>query len=223
MHESRWIKLGAVAGILYMAIAVIAGALTGVAPPADGTAATYQSYFVEKQDLLIVQAWLFPFAVPLLLMFSVAVRRILRRSDAYLSELFLTAQTIIAALVVMAMSMQISVAQAADTLDAQVLFTIGVHFPAIVIGVWGFLTAAAAFAYAFCVIKDDVLPRWTAYLAILASVVCLVSTAGVFVSTGPFSMEGNFSAFAPALATVLWYLGVSIAILRTHDRVTIQD
>jgi hypothetical protein len=212
---AQWIRVGGIAGILYVLIAVVAGALTGAIPPADGRAATYQNYFVEKQDLLIVQAWLYPLAVPLLLMFSVAVRRILRRSDGHLSELFLTGQTAIAALLVVTMGMQIAVAQAAGTLDAQLVFTVGVHFGAVVIEMFGFITATAAFAYAFCVFKDEVLPRWTAYLAALASLVCVASTAAVFVRTGPFALEGGVPAFAPAVVTVLWYLGTSIAMLRT--------
>jgi hypothetical protein len=36
------------------------------------------------------------------------------------------------------------------------------------------------------------------------------------VRTGSFSPEGYYSAFAPAMATVLWYLAVSIAILRSR-------
>lgn len=218
MSETRWTRIGGIAGILYVLIGVIAGALTGAIPHADGRATTYQNYFIEKQDLLVAQAWLFPLAVPPLLVFSVAVRRILRRSDSHLSELWLTGQTAIAALLVVTMGMQIAVAQAAGTLDAQVVFTLGVHFGAVVIETFGFITATVAFAYAFCVFKDEVLPRWTAYLAVLASLVCIASTATVFVRTGHFALEGGVPAFAPAVATVLWYLGTAIAMLRTGDR-----
>jgi hypothetical protein len=38
----------------------------------------------------------------------------------------------------------------------------------------------------------------------------------VFVRTGAFSMEGGFSAWAPAASTTLWYLGTSIALIRTR-------
>lgn len=214
MREIRWTRVGGLAGILYVVIALTAGALTGAAPKATGRAATYQQFFMEKQTQLVVQGWLFPFGVTLLLMFSVAVRQVLKRADGYLSDLFLSAQIVIAALLVATTSLQIAVAQSADTLDSQVLFTIGVHFPAIATTLWGFLTAAAASCYAFCVFRDRVFTRWTAYLALLVSIVCVGSTLGVFVSTGPFSLEGAFGAFAPALSTVAWYLAVSIALLR---------
>lgn len=212
MRQTRWIRIGGIAGILYVLIGLVAGVLTGAIPPADGRAITYQNYFIDKQQLLVVQAWLFPFVVPALLMFSVAVRRILHRSDQYLSELFLIAQTVIAALLIVTMGLQIAVAQAAASLDAQVVFTMGVHTGAVIIDVFGFVTATAAVAYTVCVVKDGVLPRWTAYPAILAAVVCLLCTGAVFVRTGPFSPE-SVPAFAPALATVLWYLSASTAML----------
>jgi hypothetical protein len=213
MTEAGWIRAGAIAGILYVLIGAAAGALTGAIPAAGSSAATYQAYFVEKQQLLIVQAWLFPLAAPLLLMFSVAVRRILRRSSQYLSELFVIAQTVIAALLIVTMGLQFAVAQAAEVLDAQVVFTVGTHAEAIIIELFGFLTGTAAFAYAYCVFKDGVLPRWSAFPAILASSVCVAFTVAVFIRTGPFALEGGVSAFGPAVATVLWYLSASIALL----------
>lgn len=214
MTQIRWVRIGGIAGILYVLVGVIAGALTGAIPPADGRAITYQNYFIDKQHLLVVQAWMFPLVVPALLMFSVAVRRILHRSDQYLSELFLVAQTVIATLLIVTMGLQIAVAQASSNLDAEVVFTMGTHAEAIIIELFGFVTATAAFAYAVCVFKDGVLPRWTAYPAVLAVLVCIASTAAVFVRTGPFALEGGVGAFAPALATVLWYLSASIAMLR---------
>ena len=95
------------------------------------------------------------------------------------------------------------------------LYTFGVHFPAIVITMWGSITGLAAVSYALCVWRSAVLPRWTAYLAVLCLIVCVGSTAAVFIGTGPFSLEGAFTAFAPAVSTVAWYLGAAIALIRT--------
>nr|WP_232000678.1 DUF4386 family protein [Mycobacterium kyorinense] len=219
LRDHRWIRFGGIAGILYVAIALVGGTLPGATPPADGKAITYQNYFIAKQDLLVVQGWLFPLAVPLLLMFSVAVRRVLRQSDDYLADLFLTAQTALAALLVISTGLQIAIVQGAAKLDTQVVYTVGVHFPGILITVSGFITGLAAFAYAFCIFDAGVLPRWTAYIAILSLVLCVGSTAGVFVPTGPFSLEGAFTAFAPAVSTVVWYLVVSVAIIRKQTDV----
>lgn len=152
----------------------------------------------------------------MLLMFAVTVRRVLRSADShYPGDLFLAGTVIIAALVVVTMAMQIAVAQTAEQLDAEVLFVVGVHFVAVAIGLMGFVVAATAFAYAIAVLHSGRLPRWTAYLAIVASIVNVLGTAGIFVRTGPFAIEGGVTAWAPAMSLVLWYLGVSIAILRS--------
>ncbi|MEB3982211.1 hypothetical protein OQ968_13155 [Mycobacterium sp. 663a-19] len=161
-------------------------------------------------------------AAPLMLMFAVAVHRILRRSEnsGYLSGIFLLGTAAVATLLLVTQAMQIAVAQHADRLPAGIVFTMGVHFPGVLIGLWGSFMAATAFAYAYCVFADGVLPRWTAYLALLALAVNLLRTAGVFFRTGAFSIEGGFTAWAPAVMTVLWYLGTAIAMLRLRPPAT---
>ena len=215
MTETRSIRIGAIAGIVYVLVAIVAAALPGAPPRADGKASTYQSYFVEHQSALVAQPWMYALAAPLMLMFAISVRQILRNADGFFSDLFLLGTTAIVGLSVVTYAMQIVIAQRADSLSAEVVFTVGVHFGGVLIGLWGFIMAATAFAYAFCVFASGVLPRWTAYLAAVAVAVSLTATAGVFFRTGPFCLEGGFSAWAPALTTVLWYLGTSIAMLRS--------
>jgi hypothetical protein len=222
MEDSRWIRLGGVAGLVYVLVAVIAAALTGAPPQANGDAATYRNFFIENHSLLVTQAWMYALAAPLMLMFAVAVHRILRRSDdsGYLPGIFVLGTAAVATLLLVTQAIQIAVAQHADGLPAEIVFAVGVHFPGVLIGLWGSFMAATAFAYAYCVFTQGVLPRWTAYLAVLALAVNLLGTAGVFFRTGAFSIEGGFSAWAPATSTVLWYLGTSIAILRTKGLTT---
>jgi hypothetical protein len=201
---------------VYVLVAIIAAMLPGAPPQADGKPTTYQNYLVEHQQSLVAQAWMYASAGSLMLIFAVAVRRVLRKSGdgGYLSELFLVGSAAVAGLLVVAMAMQAAVTQRAEGLAAEVVFAVGVHFVGVLLGLCGFIMAATAFAYAFCVIACGVLPRWTAYMAVLAFAVNLIATAGVFFRTGPFCLEGGFSAWAPAASTVIWYLGTSIAMLR---------
>lgn len=219
MADNRWIRLGGVAGIGYVLVWFVAAAIPGAPPQADGNATTYQNYFIAHQQPLIAQGWLYALAATLMLMFATSVRRVLRRSGdtGYCSELFLAATAAAAGLLLAGMAMQVAFAQRADAIPAEVVFTVGVHFVGVLFGLLGFLIAASAFAYAFCVFAHGVLPRWTAYLAVLTSIVSLISTAGVFFRAGPLCLEGGFSAWAPAVTMVLWYLGASIALLRTPD------
>lgn len=217
------------AGIAYVVITLVSPVFSGIGPTADGRAVTYRDYFVAYHDGLAVQGWLFGLAAPMLLLFAVTVRRVLRSAGSRESgDVFLAGTVIIAALVVVTMAMQIVVAQTADELDANVVFVVGVHFVAVTLGLMGFIVAATAFAYAVAVFDSGRLPRWTAYLAIVALTVNVLGTVGIFIRTGPFSIEGGVTAWAPAMSLVLWYLGISIAILRspmpaetaTADRVT---
>jgi hypothetical protein len=214
--DVRWIRAGGLAGLLYVVVALVAAALPGAPPPADGRAITFQNYFIAHQESLVVQAWMYALAAPLMLMFAAAVRKVLQTASAagYLSELFLIGTTAVAALLVVAMSMQIAFAQFADRLETNLVYALGAHFGTVLVGLSGFIVALTAFAYAFCVFRFDVAPRWTGYLAVVALAVNLAGTVGVFVRTGAFSMEGGFSAWAPAASLTLWYLGTSIALVR---------
>jgi hypothetical protein len=219
MTDNRWIRLGGVAGISYVFLAVCAAALPGAPPPADGKATTYQNYFIDHHQALVTQGWMYGLAASLMLIFAVSVRRVLRKSEdgGYFSELFLVGIAAVAGLLLVGMAMQIAVAQRAGELPAEVAFTVGVHFVGVLFGLEGFPIAAAAFAYAYCVFAYHVLPRWTAYFAVLAFTASLVATAGVFFRTGPFCLEGGFAAWAPAVSLALWYLATSVALLRTRD------
>jgi hypothetical protein len=220
MPDRPWIRVGAVAGLVFVLISLIAAALPGAPPQADGNPVTYQNYFVTHHNSLITQAWLYALAVPLMLIFAASVRRILRRSsdDGYLSELFFTGTAAVATLLVVTQAMQVAVAERADGLTAEVVFTVGVHFPGVLIGLWGFIVGLTALAFAYCVFAYGALPRWTGYLALLVLVTDVVSSAGVFFRSGAFCLEGGFSAWAPAASMLLWYLGTSIAMLRIRDR-----
>src|ERR1700759_3930867 len=46
MPERRWIRLGAVAGIGFVLVSLVAAALTGVPPQPDGKATTYQNFWI---------------------------------------------------------------------------------------------------------------------------------------------------------------------------------
>lgn len=216
MSESRWIRTGGMAGILYVLLAVVAAALPGAPPPADGRAITFQNYLIAHSDALVAQGWLYALAAPLMLMAAVAVRRVLRESPAsgYPSEVFLVGIAVVATLLVVAMAMQIVFAQSAARLDTELVYALGAHFGTVLIGLCGFVIALAASAYAYCVLRFGVAPRWTGCLAVLAVAVNLAGTVGVFIKTGAFSMEGGFSAWAPAASFTVWYLGTAIALFR---------
>ena len=113
MQDTRWDRWGAIAGILFVAVAVVAAALTGSPPQPNDTDQMFKNFFIDKQDQLVTQAWLYALSAPLLLWFGATVRHELRRAErdeSYLADLFLAGTTVDAALLVAAMAMQIAIA-----------------------------------------------------------------------------------------------------------------
>jgi hypothetical protein len=160
MRDARWNRFGGVAGILFVLVAVAAAALTGSPPKPEVSDTVFKDFFIDKQDLLVTQGWMYALCAPLLLWFAVAVRRILHEADevGYLGDLFLAGTTAVAALLVVAMAMQIAIAKAADSLGAETVRAVGVDFGVVVVGLWGFIVAVTGFAYAACVMAYGVLP-----------------------------------------------------------------
>jgi hypothetical protein len=220
MQDRRWDRVGALAGIAFVVVAVLAAAVTGSSiPKPDDADQVFKDFFIDKHDQLITQAWLYALAAPLLLWFGATVRRVLRKAEGdkgYLGDLFLAGTTADAALLVALMAMQVAVSNVADRLAPETVRGIGLDFGAAVVALFGFLIATTALAFAAVVLATNVLPRWTACLAVIALVLNLVGTAGVFFDDGSFSIEGGLIVFVPFLSTLLWYFGTSIAMLRAR-------
>ena len=109
MLQQRWIRYGAWAGIAFAVVAVASGAITGSPPGPDDADQVFKDFFVDKRDQLLVQAWMYALAAPLLLWFAAAVRRVLNEVEdgSYLGDLFLASVTATAALLIAAMAMHL--------------------------------------------------------------------------------------------------------------------
>jgi len=222
MTDARSDQLGGIAGIGYVLLAVVAGALTGKPPAPDVGSAAIRDFFIDKHVQLMAQGWLYGLGAALMLWFAVAVRRVLRMTPAgrYLGDVYLAGTTVIAALLLATMAVQVVVAKMAQDLSPTAVRVVGADFGLVLLGMGGFIVATTAIAYAACVIPTAALPRWTGWLAIVAAVVNLAGTLGVFVADGPFSIEGPVTAWLPGLTLTLWYLGVALALSRLNRRQT---
>ena len=220
MNDVRWNRSGGAAGVAYVVGSFVAATVTGMPPAWDATNKAIQSFFIDHRDAVIAQGWLYALATGLLLWFAVVVRRVLYRASSgqHLGDLLLVGIAAVAALSFVSMSIRIVTAAAADQLSASAVRAVGYDFSLALLSLQGFIVAAAALAYAACVIGEPVLPRWTAWLAILAAVINLAGTTSVFFRTGLFSIEGNLlTTFLPVLSTAVWYLAVSVALFRTRN------
>lgn len=218
VDPGRLRRLGAIAGVAFVATMVIASAITGSPPTSEDSDAVWQRFFVERHHQLLTQAWLVGLASPLLLWFGVTVRQVLREEvdgSGYLPDLFLIGVSVTATLLIAVMGMQVAFVRIAARLEPATLRAVGLDFGAAVVAFIGFVVAMVGLAFAGSVLSSRVLPAWTAWLAIAAVATNLVGTVGVFVQTGPFSIEGGFTVFVPPLVTMIWYLGTAAAVLRS--------
>jgi len=102
--------------------------------------------------------------------------------------------------------------KAAPTASADLsrfVFDVGALGPAFA----GFPLAVAACLYAALVFSTGALAKWTGWLALLAAVLQIAGTFGVFTRTGAFSLEGTFG-FVPFAATMVWVLATSVVMVR---------
>jgi len=217
--HSRWNRSGGVAGTAYVLAAATAASLTGRPPGPEATNKAVQLFFIDHPGSVVAQAWLYALATTLVIWFALAVRRVLHTAPTgrHLGDLFLVATVAVASLSFVSMSIRIVAALRADQLSASAVRAIGTDFSLVLLALCGFLVAVAAVAYACCVVAGGMLPRWTAWLAIIAAVVNLAGTLSVFAATGPFSLEGWLATLLPAIATAVWYLGTSISLWMAHD------
>ncbi|MCX2934930.1 hypothetical protein ORI20_32220 [Mycobacterium sp. CVI_P3] len=219
MDHTRLNRTGGAAGIVYVVAAVTAAVLTGKPPGPEAGNQVVQHFFIDHRAQIVAQGWLYALATGLVIWFAVAVRRLLHEatSGRHLGDLFFVGTVAVAALSFVSMSIRIVAAGAAHELSAPAVRAVGADFSLVLLALCGFIVALAAVGYAGCVLPDGVLPRWTGWLALLAAVVNLGGTASVFVSGGPFSIEGGLSTLLPVAATGAWYLGTAISLYMVHE------
>jgi hypothetical protein len=220
MTTGRWNQVGGVAGIAYAVVAAIAAVLTGMRPSPDVSSEEVKAFFVEKHSMLVTQGWLFALGGALLLWFALTLRSVLRAAPAgkQLGELFFVGTAVAAGLSLVAMSIQIVIAKAAPRLSPEAVRVVGFDFVLAQFLLCGFIVATTAVAYTASVFRGGVLPRWTAWLAIVAAVLNVLGTLSVFVYDGAVSIRGSVVVWVPGFFTTLWYLGTALALLQRGRR-----
>jgi len=216
MTARLWNRLGSVAGFGYIAVSIVAALVTGMRPPPESSSAAIRDFFINERTALVVQGWLYALGSVLLLWFALAVRSVLRTasSDSHLGEVFFAGTVVVAGLSLVAMAIQIVVVKAASRVSPEAVRVVGYDFVLAQFLLAGFIVATTAIAYAGCVVRSGVLPRWTAWVAVMAAVLNLAGTLAVLVPDGAFSINGSVVVWLPGVSTVVWYLSAAVSLLR---------
>lgn len=215
MNEEKWAKLGAMAGVLFAAVAVVAFALVPVAPEGDKPIEEIVDYFVEERGGLLAGTYLYGLAGFFFVWFLGTLRSALRRAEGGTGALSAIAYAGGLAGLVLALgsvgSFGALAFSAGDELDAstvRALFDLG----NMSINLSGFGFAALLGATAAVAIGTSVLPTWVGWGSVLLGALQLVAPYSIFVESGAFATGGavGLAAFVFFLA---WAALVSVMLL----------
>lgn len=216
------IVLAGIAGLLSIALAVVAGAVSQMwdFPPTGATAAEIAAYVAEHRSALLVAMVLNTSAVTLWLVFGAGVWQRLRRiagSDSLAATCFAFGFAGFVTLILAGfVPFFVLTYRAQGVTDARLLYDAAFGL----LAMSGMPTAVALVSYAALVFRAGHLPRWTAMLAAFAAFAHVVLIASFLVPSGFFSLEGAVIIVIPA-ALFAWIAGTSFALIYGPGRVTV--
>jgi hypothetical protein len=210
------IKLAGLAGVLSIVLGIAGVPVDKMwtFPGTTSTGAEIASYVDAHRSALLIAMALSAAAVWLWLVFGVGVWLRLREAtggDSVLSACFLVGLVGFVTLLLAGFtSFLVLVYRAPEASDPRLLNDLAFGL----LAMSGAPTALALGSYAALVLGSDRLPRWTAWVAIVAALAHLVLLASLVIRSGFFSLEGGVTIAIPA-TLFAWICSTSIALWRT--------
>jgi Domain of unknown function (DUF4386) len=213
-HELRW---GGLAGIGFVALALIAYFLPGVPERVDRDASTIASYVADNRNTLLVAALLWSAAAVLLLWFAAAFTEAIQeraeRTDVHLA--LLAGAVLVASAVFGNAALMGANAYGVET-NSTDLTVMLYQASAVMVTLIGFAAALPLAAAGIGVIRTHLMPNWLGYFAFLAAIVSVIGAFGIFVDSGAFVPGGPVMALIPLLVAAAWVLCGSYFMVREH-------
>jgi hypothetical protein len=197
-------RFAPLAGVVFLVLAVIAGALGGEPPSVDDSAAEHMEYWTEDDGMKIASAIVGTFAAAALVWFAGSVREAIARVEpgaSRLASISFAGAVLIAAGITVNSAIQFTLAEAGDELTPDSVHALSAlyldfFFP-MAAGVLLFLLAAGAGA-----LRHGAFDRRLAWIAIVIGVLAVTPV--------------GFFAF---LATLVWCAIAGIVLYRKKDPV----
>jgi hypothetical protein len=216
MDHRKWEQLGGGAGIVAMAMIVVAIFLPGTIQP-DDSALTIRQFMIDNRQQLLVQAVLVGGGLLLFLLFLATLRNVLRRTEGETGELsaVMSGSALIAvAMLLIAMAIAAGTvwrsAAAVNPALAQLMFDI----TSVVIVFVGVPIAVFAGTSAVLMRRSAAFPVWMPALGWVAAVLNLLAPLTLFFTKGAWSPIGAAS-YVPTIAFFLFVIGAG-AVLVQH-------
>ena len=209
-------KTGAVAGILFVVLAIVALVLPGSAPKADEGPAEIASYFADERGAILASDYLLGLAIFAFLIFAGCLRVHFGntdRSGLRPGSVALAGAAVGSALLLAGAALANAGAfRSEDVADPAVKTALYDSANAL------FFMSGFGFAafFAGCTMAGRTsgsLPESLVATAGVVAALQVISAVGLFAESGFFATGGAFGYIAP-LAALLWVLGASIVLLR---------
>jgi hypothetical protein len=208
-------KSAALAGIVFVALNVVATILQGVPPDPDDGNDGVLAYFADNDTGLRVASFLGVLSIiSLAWWFGSMWRRMSRAEgdDASLSIVSLVGFTGSVVLFAVWNGVVATAALRVEELDADAAKLFSVLAGVLVAGAAAFLVIHLGAANLLS-LRSELLPRWVAVVGLVSAALFLVATIGSMTDADPFALFGLFGF----VTWMIWVLGTSIHMWRIAD------
>jgi hypothetical protein len=208
-----WSKLGAGAGILFVAWLVLAQIVIPMRPSGSPPGQQIIDFFNQHRQAMLLNGYLNAISVLLFLWFASTIRRRLGAAEGgwvTITEISFGAAVVTVALALAAVSVDEALAYRVphDPAVAEALDTIGGGMGLVT----GFPIAAFVAAASTAIVRTGAFARWLGLLGLIVAALQLLGTLPLIVQSGPLGASGAVG-LASILALLLWILALAIAML----------
>jgi len=213
-HELRW---GGFAGLAFVVLALLGRFLPGNPPNVDESQSTITSWIAGNRGMMLTSALMWAAAGGLVIWFASAFAEAMRerdeRSDVHLA--LLAGSVLVGGAIFVNAAMTGATAFGIDGRDAALTMML-FQLTSVMTTMIGFAAALPLAAAGIGVLRTHLMPNWLGYLALLAAVVSVAGSFGIFASTGTFAAGGFLMTGVPLLLSALWIACAGGYMVREH-------
>jgi len=215
-EPSDWTRLGALGGVVFVVVSVIANFIPGTAPASDASATTITTYFRDHDGAIKIQLFASGLAIVFLLWWFGTLWRAMTRTSHQRPQLVAVAAVAFPIGIGLAALSGVFTATAAARVDTigdgtQLLYTLSL----VAGSTLGFPMFAWVAAVCGLNARGDIVPVWTNYLGWVAAFAFLASGLGVVSDANVYAVIG----LAAFLAWCVWLVCVSITMWRRSSNI----
>ena len=215
MPDSRWERLAAASGILFVVSLIIQGVLLGTPPKVDDSTATIAAYFTDHRTKLLASWYIVGLGIVFFFWFLGSLRHTLTQAEGgtgRLSTVAFGAGVAAAALAMVTGGVQTALAFKAAGEGNPAVVRAFFDLSNMVDTMTGFPLAAFILATSVVMIRTSAVSRWLGWAGLLVGLAILISSAAIFPESGPLASKEVVGYIAFILFGV-WLLATSIIMV----------